>query len=73
MASEDGAETAATIGIPAATAFWTISKDARPETRRIDSESGSAALLEQRARSTLSTALCLPMSSRENQRARRTA
>ncbi len=64
-ASEDGAETAASIGIPAITAFCTSSKDARPLTIRTVPRSGSSP--ERRAcPTTLSTALCRPTSSRRH-------
>jgi len=63
IASVDGADTAQTIGMPARRAFWTISKEVRPLTCRMQFESGinrwSSA-----APTTLSTALWRPTSSR---------
>ena len=62
-ARAEGALTAATVGKPAAQAFWRISKEARPLTKRHWSEAGrlsSRSILP----TTLSTALWRPMSSR---------
>ena len=42
MARLDGADTAATSGMPASTAFWTISNDVRPLTNSSVPRSGSA-------------------------------
>src|ERR671912_491085 len=39
-ASDDGADTAASTGMPAITAFWVSSNDARPLTRRTVALSG---------------------------------
>ena len=62
-ASELGADTAASIGSPASTAFWVSSYDARPETTSTNSDSGSRSCRIAQP-ITLSTALCRPMSSR---------
>jgi len=55
-ASDDGAETAETIGTPARRAFWTISNDARPLTCSTQRDSGSR-WWSSAAPTTLSTAL----------------
>ena len=55
-ASVDGAETAATAGTPASSAFWTISNDARPDTSSRCSASGKRPSIAARP-SALSTAL----------------
>ena len=62
-ASVDGAPTAASIGMPASRAFCTSSNDARPDTCSTCCARGS---LPSRSAHpiTLSTALCLPTSSR---------
>jgi hypothetical protein len=62
-ASEDGAETAASTGIPAITAFCVSSKEARPLTSSTVPDSGIRSFSTAQPM-TLSTALCLPMSSR---------
>ena len=62
-ASEDGAETAASSGTPARTAFWTSSNDARPLTSRTQPVKGRRPFSSAQP-TTLSTALCLPTSSR---------
>src|SRR5579859_575044 len=62
-ASEDGAETAASTGMPARTAFCTSSNEARPLTSSTHPRSGSLSCRSAQPM-TLSTALCLPTSSR---------
>src|SRR5437764_845961 len=62
IASVEGAETKATIGILAESAFCMISKDARPLTRSMHEASGSSRSRKARP-ITLSTALCRPISS----------
>src|ERR1700684_3064105 len=62
-ASEDGADTAASTGAPIMIAFCASSNDARPLTSKMCPASGSRP--ERSAQpATLSTALCLPTSSR---------
>jgi hypothetical protein len=68
-ASDDGAGTAASTGIPAITAFCTSSKDARPLTSSTQPASGSLPSRSAQP-TTLSTALCLPTSSRTASRCR---
>ena len=58
----EGAPTAASTPMSATTAFWTISKPIRPLTHSTGAAGDSAARI--RAPTTLSTALCRPMSSR---------
>ena len=66
-ASDDGADTAASMGRPAISAFWVSSNDARPLTSSTQPASGSRPA--RRAQPiTLSTALCLPTSSRRTSR-----
>src|SRR5690242_1074704 len=62
-ASDDGADTDATTGIPAATAFCTISYPHRPLTMSTVPDSGSRSPSTPQPTS-LSTALCRPTSSR---------
>src|SRR5207237_734291 len=62
-AKVEGAETEATMAILAASAFWTISKEARPLTRRRCRSNGSDPSRNARPIA-LSTALCRAMSSR---------
>ena len=62
MARLDGADTDATIGTRANSAFCTISNDVRPLTHRMLSSSGRRSAINIRP-ITLSTALCLPTSS----------
>ncbi|CAM5602961.1 hypothetical protein SCALM49S_05803 [Streptomyces californicus] len=62
-ASDDGAETAASAGIPAITAFCAGSNEARPETSSTARDRGSRWSVSARPTS-LSTALCRPTSSR---------
>src|SRR4051794_4821515 len=62
-ASADGALTATTVPNPAAHAFWTISKLARPETNSTSPAAGRRPSSRRRP-TTLSTALWRPMSSR---------
>ena len=62
-ASDDGADTAASTGIPASSAFWVNSNDARPLTSSTDALSGTRSCSSAQPM-TLSTALCRPMSSR---------
>ena len=66
-ASDDGADTAASAGIPAITAFCTNSNDARPLTISVMPVSGSRPSPSAHP-ITLSTALCLPTSSRTHHR-----
>src|ERR1044072_5345329 len=62
-ASDDGAETAASTGIPAIAAFCTSSNDARPDTISTVPPSGTRPSSSAHPVA-LSTALCLPTSSR---------
>ena len=62
-ASDDGAETAASTGMPAIAAFWVSSKLARPLTISTCPDSGSRPARTP-SPTTLSTALCRPTSSR---------
>ena len=61
----DGALTAANTGMPAMAAFWTSSNDALPETCSTVPFSGSIPARKAQP-TTLSTALCLPTSSRRH-------
>jgi hypothetical protein len=67
MARLEAAETEATKGILAIRAFCTISKLERPLTSRMQPESGRRSS-RSAAPTTLSTALCRPMSSRRVRR-----
>ncbi|OLT04209.1 hypothetical protein BJF90_24060 [Pseudonocardia sp. CNS-004] len=62
-ASEDGADTAASTGTPAITAFCASSNDARPDTTSTPPFAGIPRCMSAQP-STLSTALCRPTSSR---------
>ena len=67
----DGAPTAARIGNPAASAFWTSSKLARPLTKRrwsADREGPFPGEADFGLPTSLSTALCRPTSSRTHER-----
>jgi hypothetical protein len=62
-ASDDGADTAASTGMPAIAAFWTSSNDARPDTISTVPPSGTRPSNSAQPVA-LSTALCRPTSSR---------
>jgi hypothetical protein len=64
-ASEDGADTADRVAMPALSAFWVSSNDALPLTCRMQPRSGSRSSRSAHPM-TLSTALCLSTSSRRH-------
>ena len=66
-ASDEGADTAASMGSPAIRAFWVSSNDARPLTSSTHPASGSRPAWKAQP-ITLSTALCRPTSSRSTSR-----